>query len=274
MYRSSSTGCISNGSPCTFPSDCCDPGAICNNRQCVQPAAPSCLNPTGYGAAPGSNSVPTSLPIARLASSTPSSPTVKMIVSPSSAYSIKCSVSSTCCDPGAVCIQTDSESFMTCVPMQPPLCANPVGYPAATAISAPSTKPSAGPSATPSVVPSTIPAAKPSKGPTRSSTGSPSAMPSSTSKAPSAQSSTLPLNVRTRLPSSALSSIPSQQPSIEPSNRVTATPSLSPMSNIPTLAPAKKAAVIMSSPTMMPSVIKSMNPSVPPTVHPSVKVPT
>ena len=257
-YRSSATGCISNyGSPCTSPSNCCDPGAVCNNGQCAQPAAPSCLNPTGYGAAPGSNSnsVPTSPSITSVLSSAPSpSPTVKMSLSPSSApastsilpicqyggycrstgdcalgnkcvvqsayysqclpdpsqysttsscvssYSMRCSASPDCCDPGAVCIQTGSVSFLTCVPMQPPLCATPVGYPAATAVSAPSTKPSAGPStsstgSTPSVAPSTEPAAQPSTSPTLSSTYSPSAMPSSLSI-----SSTEPVVAVTSLP--------------------------------------------------------------------------
>ena len=35
---------------------CCDPGAICSNRQCFQPTAPNCRNPSGFGgSSPTSN---------------------------------------------------------------------------------------------------------------------------------------------------------------------------------------------------------------------------
>ena len=64
-YRSSSTGCISNyGSSCNAASDCCDPGAICSNRQCLQPTAPNCIHPPGFGgSSPTSNPAPTPPPV-------------------------------------------------------------------------------------------------------------------------------------------------------------------------------------------------------------------
>ena len=42
--------CSSNWSKCAKASDCCDPGAICSNKQCQQPAIGSgyCSNPSGF----------------------------------------------------------------------------------------------------------------------------------------------------------------------------------------------------------------------------------
>ena len=46
----SKSKCVSNWSKCSASSKCCDPGAICKNNQCQQPAIGSglCSNPSKF----------------------------------------------------------------------------------------------------------------------------------------------------------------------------------------------------------------------------------
>ena len=200
--------CLQNwGERCSSTSDCCDPGSYCNSnwwyRQCQQPqlhssaclSLPSAVPTRVLTATPSfrpSQPFSAKIPICQYGGYCRSNsdcalgnkcviqsayysqclpdPSQYATTNCAPTYNTKCSVSSDCCDPGTICTQIGGCPYSTCVPMQSPMCTNPIGY----APEVPSNVPVAIPSVSPTVKATTdLPTIAPTSNPTIAPTSNP-----------------------------------------------------------------------------------------------------